>query len=97
MTVRAPSLFRPKHAIDQSVLEENRKLVARIDRRRILRGTVSLGALTMLTGCNVTDRSAVQRMLQLVDAAQAIAPGGAADEDLEKFLAKSVAHARFLA
>jgi DMSO/TMAO reductase YedYZ molybdopterin-dependent catalytic subunit len=66
MTVRAPSLFRPKHAIDQSVLEENRKLVARIDRRRILRGTVSLGALTMLTGCNVTDRPAVQRMLQLV-------------------------------
>ncbi len=29
MTVRAPSLFRPKQAIDQSVLEENRKLVAR--------------------------------------------------------------------
>ncbi len=64
--MRAPSLFRPKQAIDQSVLEENRKLVAQIDRRRILRGTVSLGALTMLTGCNVTDRPAVQRMLQLV-------------------------------
>jgi DMSO/TMAO reductase YedYZ molybdopterin-dependent catalytic subunit len=66
MTVRVPSLFRPRQAIDQSVLEENRKLVARIDRRRILRGTVSLGALTMLTGCNVTDRPSVQRILQLV-------------------------------
>ncbi len=34
----SPSLFRPKRAIDQSVLEENRALVQSIDRRKILRG-----------------------------------------------------------
>ena len=44
-----------KHRIDQSVLAEHKALVEQIDRRSLLRGAVSLGALTMLTGCNVTD------------------------------------------
>ncbi len=66
--IRSPSrsIFRPQQAIDQSVLTENRKLIEDIDRRNILRGAVSLGALTMLTGCNVTDRSAVQSVLRAV-------------------------------
>ncbi len=63
---RLRSIFRPKNGIDQSVLEENRALIGEIDRRKILRGAVSLGALTMLTGCNVTDRGAVQAVLQTV-------------------------------
>ncbi len=46
----SPSMFRPKGGIDQSPLTENRKLLEEIDRRKILRGAVSLGALTMLTG-----------------------------------------------
>jgi len=68
MTIRSPSrsVFRPRQPIDQSVLEENRKLIQEIDRRKILRGAVSLGALTMLTGCTVTDRSAVQAILRAV-------------------------------
>ena len=68
MSVRtpSPSVFRPKGGIDQSVLEDNRKLIAEIDRRKILRGAVSLGALTMLTGCNVTDQDAVQAVLRAV-------------------------------
>ena len=68
MPIRTPSqsIFRPAQAIDQSVLEENRKLIEEIDRSKILRGAVSLGALTMLTGCNVTDRSAVQSVLRAV-------------------------------
>jgi DMSO/TMAO reductase YedYZ molybdopterin-dependent catalytic subunit len=68
MSIRAPSrsAFRPKGGTDQSVLAENRKLVAEINRRRLLRGTVSLGALTMLTGCDVTNRSAVQAVLRAV-------------------------------
>ena len=68
MTIRTPSqsIFRPRDAIDQSILEENRKLMARIDRRKVLRGAVSLGALSMLTGCTVTDREAVQTVLRLV-------------------------------
>ena len=65
---RSPSLFRPKRAIDQSVLEENRKLVQDIDRRKLLRGGISLGALTMLSGCNVTSRDAVQSVLKAVSA-----------------------------
>ncbi len=68
MSVRtpSPSIFRPKAGIDQSVLHENRKLLQEIDRRKVLRGAVSLGALTMLTGCDVTDRGAVQSILKAV-------------------------------
>jgi DMSO/TMAO reductase YedYZ molybdopterin-dependent catalytic subunit len=68
MAVRSPtpSVFRPKDGIDQSVLDENKALLAEIDRRRILRGSLSLGALTMLTGCSVTDHNAVQAMLRAV-------------------------------
>jgi DMSO/TMAO reductase YedYZ molybdopterin-dependent catalytic subunit len=68
MSVRSPSpsAFRPKSGIDQSVLEDNKALLAEIDRRKILRGSLSLGALTMLTGCSVTDNSAVQSLLRAV-------------------------------
>ena len=66
MSIRtpSPSIFRPASGIDQSVLQENRKLLQEIDRRKILRGALSLGALTMLTGCDVTNRSAVQSVLK---------------------------------
>jgi DMSO/TMAO reductase YedYZ molybdopterin-dependent catalytic subunit len=62
------SLFRPPGGIDQSALEENRALVRDIDRRKILRGSLSLGALTMLTGCSVTRSDSVQAVLQAVSA-----------------------------
>ena len=72
----SPSLFRPKQPIDQSVLEENRALLRAIDRRKLLRGGLSLGALTMLTGCDVTRRDSVQSVLKAVsewnDRAQAL-------------------------
>ena len=64
MRTPSPSIFRPASGIDQSVLQENRTLLQEIDRRKILRGAVSLGALTMLTGCDVTNRSAVQSVLK---------------------------------
>jgi DMSO/TMAO reductase YedYZ molybdopterin-dependent catalytic subunit len=68
MSLRTPSssIFRPKRGIDQSVLEENKQLVEAINRRKVLRGAVSLGALTMLTGCDVTSRSSVQGVLKTV-------------------------------
>ena len=77
MLRRSPaSLFRPTRAIDQSVLEENRVLIQSIDRRKILRGGLSLGALAMLTGCDVTRRDSVQGVLKRVsewnDRAQAL-------------------------
>jgi DMSO/TMAO reductase YedYZ molybdopterin-dependent catalytic subunit len=68
MRTPSPSIFRPQRAIDQSVLAENKTLIDEIDRRKLLRGAVSLGALSLLTGCDVTDKSAVQRVLQAVSA-----------------------------
>jgi DMSO/TMAO reductase YedYZ molybdopterin-dependent catalytic subunit len=70
MSIRTPtpSLFRPRQAIDQSVLKENRRLIEDIDRRGILRGALSLGALTMLTGCDVSEDDSVQKVLRAVSA-----------------------------
>jgi DMSO/TMAO reductase YedYZ molybdopterin-dependent catalytic subunit len=68
MSIRTPSssFFRPKGGIDQSVLEENKRLVETINRRKVLRGAISLGALSMLTGCDVTRRDSVQSVLRAV-------------------------------
>jgi len=65
---RTPSLFRPDKPIDQGVLKENRKLIEAIDRRGMLRGTLTLGALTLLTGCDVSEQPAVQSALRAVSA-----------------------------
>jgi DMSO/TMAO reductase YedYZ molybdopterin-dependent catalytic subunit len=65
---RTPSLFRPRKAIDQRVLTENRALVESVNRRNVLRGAVSLGALTMLTGCDVSEIDPVQKALRVVSA-----------------------------
>jgi DMSO/TMAO reductase YedYZ molybdopterin-dependent catalytic subunit len=66
--IRTPSrsLFRPKHAVDRGILKENRRLVEQIDRRKVLRGAVSLGALTFLTGCDVSENDQVQSVLRAV-------------------------------
>ena len=64
----SPSVFRPKQGVDQSALEGNKKLVQAIDRRGLLRGTLSLGALAMLTGCNVSDTDTMQGFLRTISA-----------------------------
>lgn len=68
MSIRtpSPSPFRPKDGVDQTILTENKELLAEIDRRKVLRGTLSLGALTLLSGCNVTSQSSVQQVLRAV-------------------------------
>jgi DMSO/TMAO reductase YedYZ molybdopterin-dependent catalytic subunit len=68
MALRTPStsIFRPRRRIDQSILEENKRLVEQINRRNVLRGTLSLGALTFLTGCNVSEADQVQKVLRAV-------------------------------
>jgi DMSO/TMAO reductase YedYZ molybdopterin-dependent catalytic subunit len=68
MPIKAPSrsLFRPRKPIDQSALAANRALVSKIDRRGLLRGALSLGALTALTGCDVLDNEAVENALRRV-------------------------------
>jgi DMSO/TMAO reductase YedYZ molybdopterin-dependent catalytic subunit len=60
----SPSIFRPKRKIDQSALAENRALIQKIDRRGVLRGTLSLGALSLLSGCTVTDTPGMQTFLR---------------------------------
>src|SRR5581483_8578865 len=68
--MRSPtsSLHRPAKPVDQSILEENRKLVERVERRGFLRGAMSLGALTLLTGCDVTNKDGVQSVLRAMSA-----------------------------
>jgi DMSO/TMAO reductase YedYZ molybdopterin-dependent catalytic subunit len=66
MRTPSRSIFRPKGGVNQDILKENRRLIERIDRRKVLRGAVSLGALSLLTGCDVSENSQVQSMLRAV-------------------------------
>src|ERR1700727_476479 len=65
---RTPSIFRPRRGIDQGVLTQNRALVDDINRRNVLRGAISLGALSLLTGCDVSEDDSVQKVLRTVSA-----------------------------
>ena len=44
-------------------LDEHRPVLRRVERRLLLKGGLSVGALTMLTGCNLQDGDAVDRLL----------------------------------
>ncbi len=44
-------------------LDEHRPALRRLERRLVLRGGLSLGALSLLTGCNLQDGDAVDRVL----------------------------------
>jgi DMSO/TMAO reductase YedYZ molybdopterin-dependent catalytic subunit len=72
---RIGSLFRRPTPIGQAVLDDNRKLVESIERRHLLRGTLSLGSLVMLTGCDAGHAGSVNAALRAVsefnDAVQA--------------------------
>ena len=59
--MKMTSLFRP--ALNPVRLDDHRALVRRVERRGFLRGGVSLGALTMLTGCNIEDNASVESAL----------------------------------
>ncbi len=68
MAIRTPSrsMFRPKQGIDQGILHEHHKLIETIDRRNVLRGALSLGALALLSGCDVSENGQVQDALRAV-------------------------------
>ncbi len=69
MSIRtpSPSIFRPEGGVDKSLIESSKELLAEVDRRKILRGTMSLGALTMLAGCTeITYTGPVQSLLRTV-------------------------------
>ena len=68
------SLFRPASWRPAS-LDDHREDVQRLQRRNLLRGGLSLGALTMLTGCDASNETAVGKALRAIsdfnDGAQA--------------------------
>ena len=51
------SMFQPRQGVGQDFLDENRKLIAQIDRRNVLRGSLTLGGLTLLGGCAVSENA----------------------------------------
>src|SRR5688572_10067441 len=59
------SLFRkPIIGVDKTLLvKDAAKLMPEVSRRRFLSGGASLGALTLLTGCDVTDSFSAENML----------------------------------
>jgi DMSO/TMAO reductase YedYZ molybdopterin-dependent catalytic subunit len=57
------SPFRPARVPDASILDDHRALIRSIQRRGLFRGGLSLGALTLLTGCDVDDSSSVSKAL----------------------------------
>jgi DMSO/TMAO reductase YedYZ molybdopterin-dependent catalytic subunit len=70
MAIRTPSrsIFRPQRGVDQGILHEHKKLIENINRRNVLRGTLSLGALTLLTGCDPSENPQLQTVLRAVSA-----------------------------
>lgn len=62
------SLFRPPVLPDAWVLDDHRPLIRSLERRVFLRGGLSLGALTMLTGCDVSDSTSVGQALRAISA-----------------------------
>ena len=64
--MRSP--FRPDRLPDPAVLDDHRALLRSLERRGLIRGGLSLGALTLLTGCNVSSAPGVQAGLRQVSA-----------------------------
>ena len=62
------SSTRPALRPDAGILDNHRKLIGEIDRRNLLRGALSLGGLSLLTGCDVTDERSVQSALMAISA-----------------------------
>jgi DMSO/TMAO reductase YedYZ molybdopterin-dependent catalytic subunit len=60
------SLFRPDTVPDQTLLDDHRPLIRSLERRGLIRGTLSLGALTLLTGCDFETPASVETALRKV-------------------------------
>ncbi|HEY2257677.1 MAG TPA: molybdopterin-dependent oxidoreductase, partial [Variovorax sp.] len=53
----------PRKPGDRPQLADHRTQIARLERRLLLRSSLSLGALAMLSGCNLQDGDAVDKVL----------------------------------
>ena len=60
------SLFRPDRVPDPTILQNHRPLLRQLERRGLVRGGLSLGALSLLTGCDAMQPDSVQKALRLV-------------------------------
>lgn len=70
------SPFRPDENPDPAILDDHRPLIRSLERRGLLRGGLSLGALAILTGCDVDRPTSVEAALlaisRLNDGVQAL-------------------------
>jgi DMSO/TMAO reductase YedYZ molybdopterin-dependent catalytic subunit len=57
------SSFRPDAVLDATILDAHKPLIRSLERRGLIRGGLSLGALVMLTGCDVKRPEAVESAL----------------------------------
>jgi DMSO/TMAO reductase YedYZ molybdopterin-dependent catalytic subunit len=64
--VKSP--FRPKTPPDSAILDNHAGQIRLLERRGLIRGGLSLGALAMLTGCDVTSDISVDKGLRLMSA-----------------------------
>ena len=62
--MRSP--FRPDAAPDPAILDNHRPMIRSLQRRGLLRGGLSLGALTMLTGCDVSNDGSIEAALRAI-------------------------------
>jgi DMSO/TMAO reductase YedYZ molybdopterin-dependent catalytic subunit len=62
--MRSP--FRPDNVPDAAVRDNHRPLIRSLERRGLIRGGLSLGALVMLTGCDVKRPASVQAALRAI-------------------------------
>jgi DMSO/TMAO reductase YedYZ molybdopterin-dependent catalytic subunit len=62
------SPFRPAKPPDPAILDNHRPLIRSLERRGLIRGGLSLGALTMLTGCDVDSSASIDKGLRLISA-----------------------------
>ncbi len=63
---RSPAVLRPRKTATESPSRQNWTLIEDIDRRDVLRGALGLGALTLLSGCDVSEIDSVQSTLRAV-------------------------------
>ena len=63
---RTTSVHRPTNGVDQTPLLAEPGLLRTIQRRGVLKGSLSLGAVTMLSGCDISDTAAVHSVLKAV-------------------------------
>ena len=64
--MRSP--FRPAVAPDPALLDDHTSLLRSLERRGLIRGGISLGALIMLTGCDIKRPEAVESALLAISA-----------------------------